>query len=84
VLASGGVAAAAEQQTLEVVLVDPVTGAALAADVEDLLHPFPQRQRDQRFVPAGERLAVVLDDADVVGVAQHMVQLVSDTGCSGR
>jgi hypothetical protein len=69
-------AATAEEQALQVVLVHAVAGTPPTADVQHLLDSFPQRHVDDRLVPTCESLAVVVDGADVIGVPQHLVQLV--------
>nr|WP_062962280.1 hypothetical protein [Nocardia africana] len=73
----GGVlvsAACAEQPPFQVVGVYAVPGAVAAAFAQDVLHTFEEFVVDQWLVPAWIDLAFPGDVADVVGIAQHVVE----------
>ncbi|RQM31877.1 hypothetical protein TN91_23615 [Rhodococcus ruber] len=67
--------AVTEQHALEVVLVNPVAVAPGAAGFKHVLDPVEQLLADDRLVPPWIDLALVGDEADVVWIAQHAVQL---------
>nr|WP_233225730.1 hypothetical protein [Amycolatopsis sp. CA-126428] len=66
--------ASAPQNALEVVIVRTIARPATPQS-EHLLHPVEYFKRHQRFVTAGVLLALVFDDAKVVAVLQHLIQL---------
>ncbi|MGV9680674.1 hypothetical protein ACWDSJ_35845 [Nocardia sp. NPDC003482] len=66
-------AAVAEQEALQIVAMDPVALPPAAAGLHHFLHPLEQFGRDDRLVPARVDVALVDDEAHVVGVAQHVV-----------
>jgi hypothetical protein len=74
--AAGLVAALAVQVALQVVREDTVALATARAGVEYLLHPVEQLLADDRRMAAFDELALDLHPAGVVGVTQHLVQLV--------
>ncbi|HTL42098.1 MAG TPA: hypothetical protein VL294_11555 [Pseudolysinimonas sp.] len=66
----------AEHGALEVVVMFPAPLRRVAAGADDALHPVEQFLLDERFVPAGVLLTLVADVAEVVAVAQHLMDLV--------
>ena len=72
--ASGVVAAVAEESAFEVVLVDAVALAGCATRVQDVLYLVEQFLSDDGLVPAPVDLALVAQEADLVGVGEHLVQ----------
>ncbi|KHJ74135.1 hypothetical protein QR64_02795 [Rhodococcus sp. Chr-9] len=68
-------AALAVQQALEVVVEHAVTLSSGGAVFDDLLDALEQVGGDDRLVSTREDFALVADDADVVRVAQHPVQV---------
>lgn len=69
------VALPAVQDAFQVVVVDPPSFPGGGARVEDSLDAVEEMRVDERFVPAGELVATVGDEAEVVAVAQHPGQL---------
>lgn len=68
-------AGAAPQGALEVVVHHAAAFACPAPRGEEVLHLVEQLPVDERLVPAGVFLAFVRDDADVVRVLEHLVDL---------
>src|SRR4051812_42923946 len=77
------VAAGAAQYSFEVVVVDSVASAALAAGIEDVLHPAEECLVNDGFVATVVKVALVGDLAEVIGVAQHLGELVDRDRLTG-
>ncbi|MEC3979628.1 hypothetical protein QMK34_30675 [Amycolatopsis sp. H20-H5] len=80
---AGSLAVAAEQRTLEVVVVDAPMFSSGGAGVEDVLDVVEQVRADEGFVASLVFLAVVGDVAEVVAVVEHLRQFV-DRDLLGR
>nr|WP_054814108.1 hypothetical protein [Nocardia arizonensis] len=73
-------AALAEQSALEVVLMHPIALTFGASEITDFLHPLEQFLVHEGFVVAGIDVAFVDDVAEVVRVAEHLIELVGRHG----
>ncbi|HEX7661632.1 MAG TPA: hypothetical protein VF444_19335 [Pseudonocardiaceae bacterium] len=73
---AGLLAASAEDAAFQVVVVDSAAFCRSGAGVQKLLDTVEQARVDERLVTALVLLAVMCDEAEVVTVAEHLVEFV--------